>query len=393
MTNIRLRIQKLGLSVSLFVWLIISFISASAAVVCVDYAKQKELFDFQAPDFISLVQKASFVLNIPPLLAVWKKYNVPPKWPTRFEWCIYLPIGIVGAVETYLKSLALTLLPGSTYTILFESDLIWNVLLSVTFLRRCYHPLQFLSPCFIAGSVIIVAFSKENNKTHHFTSVGKFGGVFLALGSTFLTASIAIVSDWLLKKMMTNELTRRTEQENLVSVQSETDAEKQEQLLERNKSKIWYQNMEQVRNLEFTFWSSLMAFLFLIIWVFVDPAKEYKKWPSKFQRVRDCEKYSSVTNEAIFIILMFSLSLSRLFVRLSMNHILMVLSAFFFAVWKPFRRIGTEFTSIALFGDVLDLYKGLAIVFDCMALLLFVLGGYYYKIQKKKERQKNIDLE
>jgi len=392
MTNIRLRIQKLGLSVSLFVWLIISFISASAGVVCVKYAEQKDLFDFKAPDFIALVQKASFILNIPPLLAVWKKYNVPPKWPTRFEWCVYIPIGIVGAVEAYLKSLAVTLLPGSTYTILFESDLIWNVLLSVTLLRRCYHPLQFLSPCFIVGSVFIVSFSEENKK-HHFTGMGKFGGVFLALGSTFLTASIAIASDWILKKMMTKELKRRTEQENLVSVQSETDAEKQEQLLERNKSKIWYQNMEQVRNLEFTFWSSLMAFLFLIIWVFVDPAKEYKDWPSKFQKVRDSEKYSSGTNVAIFIIIMCSLSLSRLFVRLSMNHILMVLSAFFFAVWKPFRRIGTEFTSIALFGDVLDLYKGLAIVFDCISLFLFVLGGYYYRIQKKKELQKNIDLE
>lgn len=380
-----MRLAKLGLSVSVFVWLFISFISASAAVICVKYAGK--LWSFKAPDFIALVQKSSFILNIPPLFYVWRRDNISPSMPSSFEWMVYLLIGIVGAGETYIKSLALTLLPGSTYVILFESDLIWNVILSVVFLRRCYHPLQFISTLCIAGSVFVVTFSgKQTAGAKDPTGMGQFGGILLAAVGTFLTSLGAIMSDKLLKMMVTKDVKVRKDREHTAGLIAETGDIQTGEMMERSKSKVWYQNMEEVRNLEFTFWSSFLTFVFLIVWTLVDPNQEYKSWPSYFDKVRSSatSPYSAQLNMTIFIITMLSLAFARLFVRLSMNHLLMVFSAFFFSVWKPFRRIGTTFISIWMFGDSWDIYKGLAILLDTLGLLCFAVGGYLYRIQKKK---------
>jgi len=380
-TQCRRQLAKLGLSVSLFFWLFVSFVSAGAAIISINYAKKP--YKFKLADFSALVQKSSFILNIYPLVWSWKKYNVKPSWPTKFEFVTYTFLGIVGAFETYLKAKAQILLPGSTYLILFESDLIWNVLLSVTFLRRCYHPLQFLSPVLIFGASIMVSFSSENTGGTDLTGMGQFGGVALALGATFLTAFGAILSDKILKIMMRNEVLERHKQ-SLISDINEADInqpEMQEELIERNMSKIWYQNKEQIKNFEFTFWSSFLAFLWLIVWTFVDPDQEYKDWPKEFNRN---------FNEGFAIAcLMTLLAVSRLFVRLSMTHILMVLSAFFFSVWKPVRRIGTEFISIALFDEVLDVYKGISMLMDILGFSLFVWGAYLLKEQKKREKERN----
>lgn len=387
------KLAKLGVSVTLIIWLVVSFVSASASVVCVDYAKN--LFKFKAPDFISLVQKASWVINIPPLFSVWKKYNVSPSWPSSSEFVLYTFLGIVGAFETYLKSKALILLPGSTYVIMFESDLVWNVLMSVLFLKRCYHPLQFVSPCLIVASTFIVAFSKDHDDSGK-TGLGKFGGVLLALGATFLTATGQIFSDKFLKIMMKRVVNERAEEETMSGVVGEREKETSvtDELLNESRSKSWYPEMEQVKNVEFTLWSSAFTFFFLIIWTFVDPKKEYKTWPDKLHTMKYSTGHSwgdsHDMNVFIFVLLMVSLSFSRLFVRLSMNHILMVLSAFFFAVWKPFRRIGTTFISIILFHDTLDQYKGISIALDFLALISFGYGGYLYKLKKEKEKAENI---
>lgn len=392
LSNARVKLAKLGLSVTVFFWLLISFLAASASIVCVDYAKH--LFKFKAPDFIALVQQTGWILLIPPLVGAWKKYNIQPTMPTREEWMVYLIFGIVNAFGTYLKSLALTLLPGSTYTILFESDLIWNVLLSVTFLRRCYHPLQFLSPAIIFGSTIVVSYSTNVQTADKYTGLGKFGGVGLALLSTFLTGSVAVLSDWLLKRMMERELKHRSEQESLVGIISETDADYTEQLLERNMSKIWYQNLEEVRNLEFSFWTSLSSFIFLIFWTLADPSNEYQQWPTFFATMRNSPGHVRSWNIFVFSILIVLLAFARTLVTVSMNHILMVLSAFFFAVWKPFRRIGTIFLSIALFDDKFGVYTAISICMDTLALFLFTYGGYLYRKKMERERLKNtVDLE
>jgi len=386
MQTARVKLAKVGLSVSVLGWIFVSLISASASVVCINYAK--ELWKFKAPDFIALVSTASCFLNLPVLILVWRKYDIRPSLPTKYQWGVYILYGVINAAANYIKAVALTLLPGSTYTIMFESDLIWNVVLSVTFLKRCYHPLQFLSPLLILGGTMIVSLSENSSEANKYTGLGKFGGVILALVGTLCTSFVAVLSDKVLKMMAKqNEGPVQGISDNLVNVNSTTE----EQLPDRHKSKVWYQNMKEVRNVEFSFWSQLLTFLFLIVWTLLDPKKEYQEWGSYISKVRETSDHSPDWNIAVFAMLMFFLATSRLFVTFSMNNILMILSAFFFSVWKPVRRIGTIFLSIWLFGDTFDVYTGIGIIMDVLALTCFAVGGYKYKIyQENKDRP--IDL-
>jgi len=375
MSKWQTRLSALGVSVTLLFWLLVSFLSSSAALIAINYAKRT--YKFKSADFVSLVQKASFILNLPPLFWAWNKYKIQPAWPKKWEFITYTFLGIVSAFETYLKSKAQIMLPGSTYLILFECDLIWNVLLSVTFLRRCYHPLQFISPCLIFGAGMMVSLSKENTNKHNLTGMGKFGGVILALIATFLTALGAVISDKILKMMMKHDVLEHQKENQAFDAdetglnQSTESDDITENLLERNMSKVWYQNKEKVRNIEFTFWSSFAAFLWLIVWTFADPKKEWKKWPYKFHR--------NLHDDLAIGGLMLLFSFSRLFVRLSMNHILMVVSAFFFSVWKPILQTTVDF----------DMYKLISVAMDVVGFLLFVWGGYLYK-QQRKDKSKEI---
>ena len=93
-------------------------------------------YNFVYPMFMAMVSESTWIVSFPLMFALARRYNVPLRIPTKQQFIIYTIIGFGFALSKTLTSYSETILPGSIFSIISSSDIVFNLWFSRLILKR-----------------------------------------------------------------------------------------------------------------------------------------------------------------------------------------------------------------------------------------------------------------
>lgn len=142
------------------------------------------------PGYTALLSNQMWIFMIP--IYVYQR-RVSPSSMTLNHFVQYTGIGVLTFIVTILRSISVNVIPGSVFTILISTSILFNMLLSYLYLNKKFNAWHIgAATCCIASalSISISVFTSDSN--------GNFQlGVPSALGASFFIACLTVWQEYL----------------------------------------------------------------------------------------------------------------------------------------------------------------------------------------------------
>ena len=142
------------------------------------------------PGYTALLSNQMWIFMIP--IYVYQR-RVSPSSMTLNHFVQYTGIGVLTFIVTILRSISVNVIPGSVFTILISTSILFNMLLSYLYLNKKFNAWHIgAAACCIASalSISISVFTSDSN--------GNFQvGVPSALGASFFIACLTVWQEYL----------------------------------------------------------------------------------------------------------------------------------------------------------------------------------------------------
>lgn len=141
---------------------IIAFVAASATeVVSVKYLNYSHNWNLP---FLTALIMSSFSIPLGPHWAVsfvrTEKTEFPQQLSTRKRLLAYGVLGLIAYFATICRGISLNYVPGSIFSLMMASSVLFTTALSRLVLRQKQHFLQYSAALIVAGAVALIATSK-----------------------------------------------------------------------------------------------------------------------------------------------------------------------------------------------------------------------------------------
>ena len=341
-------------------WIVVYQIFASANVILIKLMNYR--WHVVEPVFTALLQKSGFLFSGVLVTGMVYIGGYRRSTMTRRLLARYMLLGLIGAAMSWATSIGMNVLSGTTYALLKASDLIFNVAMSKLFLKKIFTAWHMNAVFLVLVGVSLSAFQSlrddkgsekdpdgDDDALPFSTTVGVLATVLGAL----LDAGNTVLADKLLK--------------------GDTKPTPERCVSWKDGSKLKHVDFFIIT--EYGCYISIFSCLWLIVPLFV--MGEPEKYHDSIGRLQ---------GDALFLFILTSVfvSLSRLFVRVAKYQIVLLRSAFTFAVVKPTRRVLTILALIVCFGnETVGLLDGLGLASSMLGFASYIQGSRVLSARKK----------
>ena len=300
------------------------------AVKALNYANEP----LSLPGYTALLSNQMWIFMIPIYLTMRTKEDSPFAYMAH-----YTGMGILLFIITLFRNISLNVLPGSVFSLLISTSIVFNMFLSWFFLKKTFNKWHFCATVFCLASALSIGVSvlvvPQEMKIDE-------NGVLLAIGSAFFIALMGVWQECLLPS---------------------------------------WSNMN-LRIVELTLVSSVVASSLLVC--FSTFSAEFRQWSPALT-------YSSQTTHGLILVVCVSLALPilKLLARNSKYSAIQNSNAFFFEFIQASSALLCSVASILLFNEPWSV--GYSVSFVCMALsfMSYIQAKRVTKSTKEKANVKS----
>lgn len=252
----------------------------------------------------------------------------------------YAVIGSLAAAVTGTRSFGLNALPASVYVVCATSDLVFNTILSKIFLGKSFTLFHYAAVAIALAGIVLVA--TEDSKSNKYDCDGDtcaddfLPGILMTLGSALCSAINAVLADKLLN----------VDKKTLLGVA------------------------------EVSLFNS--AIPFCILWIPLLATKEYTRYDDA---LRSVQAQHAV---AAFVACCVALGLAKMIDRASKFTLVLMKSAFFYAIVDSFRKVLTGIIAIWAFGEANSWQKYVALALTALAMAVYTYGSRQKQLASKQ---------
>jgi len=332
------------------------FVSSLGAMAIVKFLNYKAGFSSWA--IFAMVSRSAWIpsLCLHGFLQKWEGVALPRQ--SRTQVALYFGIAIGLAIVELCNALSLTVLPGSWYALMKGSDIGFSMVLSRLFLAKRYRWGQIHGSFLVMGGIAI-AFLLGNSSDHLPKETVGLVSIPVALAvcmfAAFLDASLAVLTEATLKRILKVEEERLPVESNVTKVPS----------------KLLLSNV-------YSMWTAFFSFTLLVPVVFL--SGQFREGLDVLQSsvqepTNDTAMISSSKLPMVLILSLSFLGISRFTARLSKYWICVVDSAVTFSLVQAARRLSGVFVIAFLFNEGFPLQMLIGSLFSGVGFALHYWSG------------------
>jgi drug/metabolite transporter (DMT)-like permease len=288
------------------------------------------------PGYTALLSNQLWIFMIPIYLMMRTKGDRPFAYMYQ-----YIGMGTLLFIITLFRNISLNILPGSVFSLLISTSIVFNMFLSWFFLKKTFNKWHLCATVFCLASALSIGVSAILVPQE--TRIDEMG-VLLAIGSAFFIALMGVWQEYLLP---------------------------------------FWSNVN-LRIVELTLVSSVVASALIVLFSAV--SGEFKLWAPAL-------KYSteSTSGRILVVCVSFALPILKLLVRNSKYSAIQNSNAFFFEFIQASSALLCSVASILLFNEPWSV--GYSIAFVCMTLsfMSYIQAKRLVNSMKEKAKLKRVD--
>ena len=301
------------------------------AVKALNYANEP----LSLPGYTALLSNQMWIFMIPIYVMIRTKEDIPFAYMYQ-----YIGMGTLLFMITLFRNISLNILPGSVFSLLISTSIVFNMFLSWFFLKKTFNKWHFCATVFCLASALSIGVSAFVSPQE--TRIDEMG-VLLAIGSAFFIALMGVWQEYLMPSWSNINL----------------------------------------RIVELTLVSSVVASALLVLFSIV--SGEFKLWVPALT-------YASQTTLGLVLVVCISLALPilKLLARNSKYSAIQNSNAFFFEFIQASSALLCSVASILLFNEPWS--AGYSIAFACMSLsfMSYIQAKRVDKSMKEKAKLQRV---
>ena len=147
----------------------------------------------QLPTYTALLSNQLWIFMLPVYLSLYKER----RHLKGNYWGQYLITGVITFIITILRNISVNVMPGSVFSLLISTSILFNIILSKIFLNRIFTYLHIWAALFCLASAACIGGAALFTNQEDFKGVNYALGISTAVGASFFIALMSVIQEYI----------------------------------------------------------------------------------------------------------------------------------------------------------------------------------------------------